>query len=309
MEAAGELLRAYDTKLDEYRECMDGEVSQKSVGRTAEEAQKLRADANTNYAGLRQSLRPLLACFITQWNLFEKTGGGQKAVPLDCKAGPYASVDLTARPRAADSSPGETPFSEPRALASGSWRYRVARLSQLQSCRKGGKPECFRSGVEIDNASGTTLECEAVLELDGGDADGFPDRHQSGVVLPHRRGTVLMVMLPSQTTVKSVTAQCTARAPLPLLETPAQCQAQIVKTVNLDEYYPSTSRRLLEEGPVILQFTLTGSEGPPTDIRVVGSSLSGRLDQGAVKALGDMGMKTNCPGSQYRMQLVFKLLD
>jgi TonB family protein len=308
MEAAAQRLRSYDTTLNSYRECLDGEVSQKSLGRTAEEAQAIRADADRKYAGLRNGLTLLQACFSTEKQRFDTTGGGQKAVPVDCNTR-YAIVDVAERPIAVDSGAGDSPFSEPNVLASGTWRYRVAVLYQHQLCRKGGKPECARKGVEIDNSSGSTLECDATLELDGVDVDGQSHLQRRGVVPPHRRGPVLQVSLPPATTVKSVTAQCVARAPLPRLDTPAQCQAQIVKTINLEDYYPATSRRILEEGPVALQYTLTNSEGSPTDIRVVGSSLSDRLDAAAVKALSDMGMKTNCPGQPLRLRLMFKLLD
>jgi TonB family protein len=163
--------------------------------------------------------------------------------------------------------------------------------------------------VEVENASGWTLECDTTLDLDGVDADGQSQLRRRGVVLPHQKRAMLQALLPPATTVKSVNAQCAARALLPPVETPAECRVQIVRTVNLRDYYPAASQRLIEEGPVALQYTLASAEASPTDIRVVGSSLSERLDAAAVRALGDMGMTTSCPGRQFRLQVVFKLRD
>jgi len=80
-----------------------------------------------------------------------------------------------------------------------------------------------------------------------------------------------------------------------------------VRSVNLSDYYPPASRRLADEGPVVVEFTLPKAEGSPAEIHAVESSLFDRLDAAAVTAVGDMGMTTNCPGTAFRMLVDFKL--
>ena len=49
--------------------------------------------------------------------------------------------------------------------------------------------------------------------------------------------------------------------------------------------------------------------GSPSHIQVVGSSLSTRVDAAAVKALGDMVLRTSCPGKDFRIYVTFQLMD
>ena len=97
------------------------------------------------------------------------------------------------------------------------------------------------------------------------------------------------------------------RPPLPPLSTEANCKYEVVKPVNISDFYPAEARRLDEQGPVVVEFTVPGKAASPTDVKVVASSLSPRLDQGAVKAVSAMIMSSTCKNQRYRLRLNFQL--
>ena len=102
-------------------------------------------------------------------------------------------------------------------------------------------------------------------------------------------------------------ADCTARAALPALDTPAGCKYEVVKPVSIGDYYPEASRAANEEGPVVVEFTLKGAADHPTDVKVAASSLYPNIDAAAVKAVSDMVMSSTCKKAKFRLKLTFKL--
>jgi TonB family protein len=102
-------------------------------------------------------------------------------------------------------------------------------------------------------------------------------------------------------------AVCTPRAPMPPLKTQDNCKYEVVKPVNISDFYPPEARRLDEEGPVVVEFTVPGKASSPTDVKVAASSLSPRLDQGAVQAVSAMVMSSTCKNQRYRLRLNFQL--
>ena len=118
---------------------------------------------------------------------------------------------------------------------------------------------------------------------------------------------MLSSWLPPDTAVASQDVQCKVREKSPPANIPDGCAFQLVRTVNLADYYPPASRRLADEGPVVVQFTLPQKEGSPVSPQALESSLFDRLDAAAVRAVGDMVMSTNCPGTTFRMLVDFKL--
>ncbi len=302
-------IQAFYRLAEVYRDCLKGEFSQKAVGHTGEERKAMSDELVATYTPVWVKVRWLSDCFNVEQKSFDQSGGGKKGTPADCgeyaaKAAQAASVPGTPATAGATDDSG---FSEPKTLPTGSWRYRIVRGGTPEPCRYRGKPECVASSIEVDNSSRETLECQSSFALDGVSNEGLSHAEMRGVLLARTRRVMLKTLLPTQTVVKSGVSECTPRAPLPPLPVPKECALQIVRTVNLTDYYPPTARRLSEEGPVAMQFTLKSGEGSPTDITVIGSSLSDRLDAAAVKALGDMVLKTACPERSFRLQLVFKL--
>jgi len=102
-------------------------------------------------------------------------------------------------------------------------------------------------------------------------------------------------------------ASCKPRPPMPPLKTDASCKYEVVKPVNISDFYPKDAREADEQGPVVVEFTVPGKAASPTDIKVVASSLSARLDQGAVQAVGAMIMSSACKNQRYRLRLNFQL--
>jgi TonB family protein len=102
-------------------------------------------------------------------------------------------------------------------------------------------------------------------------------------------------------------AVCTPRPPLPSLDTQAGCKYEVVKPVNISDFYPQEARTLDEQGPVVVEFTVPGKASSPTNVKVAASSLSPRLDQGAVQAVSAMIMSSACKNQRYRLRLNFQL--
>jgi outer membrane biosynthesis protein TonB len=56
-------------------------------------------------------------------------------------------------------------------------------------------------------------------------------------------------------------------------------------------------------------FKLDSAEGKASDVRVVGSSLSERLDKASVQFIENTTFSTPCPSTTYEVQVGFTLLD
>jgi TonB family protein len=74
----------------------------------------------------------------------------------------------------------------------------------------------------------------------------------------------------------------------------------------MEPFYPPASRRLGEQGPVDVAFTLEKEEAGAADVEVVASSLSDRLDAAAVLYTKSMKFRTACPGTRYEMRVRFQ---
>ncbi|HEU4603786.1 MAG TPA: energy transducer TonB, partial [Steroidobacteraceae bacterium] len=103
---------------------------------------------------------------------------------------------------------------------------------------------------------------------------------------------------------------CAARPPIDKSQLTPKCKKTLdTRSIDLNSLYPAASRRESEEGPVVLQFTLTHEAAPPGDIKVVGSSLFPRLDAAAVVALSKAMGSTECERGTYLFEVNFELRD
>jgi TonB family protein len=161
--------------------------------------------------------------------------------------------------------------------------------------------------LQVANASQDTLECTARMSYDGLDVEHIASKEVRRVIEPGETQVVLNDAAAADVPLHSAEVECTARAPLPPLSIPPQCGFQFLEAPPLDQFYPAASQRLGEEGPVTLSFALDQAQGHATDIQVIGSSLSERLDAGAVKYLGSVTFNTPCSGTHYRIKLKFQL--
>jgi TonB family protein len=191
-------------------------------------------------------------------------------------------------------------------VTGGAWSYTLIRDDTRRYCTAAGK-ECVRRTVFVRNGSPQDLECKAYIKYEGKDAEGKESTEAQAVVLANTIRAVVASLAERGVNAATFEAQCTVRPPLPPLSTPSTCKYEVVKPISISDFYPPAARRAGEEGPVVVEFTVPGKAGNPTDVKVIASSLSSRLDQGAVDAVKAMVMSSACKSERYRLRLNFQL--
>jgi TonB family protein len=309
--AANTALTEFGAKVRDYLYCLNGETSQKSVGKEQAAREELAKAYVAAYNDAANELRGLATCFNTQRELFKSTGGGTKPKAADC------SSYITAAANQVTSGGGKQVTTELTIEASGntteipgggSWLYYLARDIKPRRCSaQVAAEDCLYRAVHVRNDSDETLECKGEITYVGTDTKG---RHTvSSQLLVTGRGTFLLVesLAKQGTDAETFDAQCKVRPKLPPLDTPANCKYEVVKPVSIADYYPEAAQDAGEEGPVVVEFSLTGKAAKPTDIRAISSSMYPHLDEAAVKAVGDMVMSSSCGKARYRLKLSFQL--
>ena len=309
--AANTALAEFGTKVRDYLYCLNGETSQKSVGKEQAAREELAKAYVATYNDAANELRGLATCYNTQRELFKSTGGGTKPKAADC------SSYITAAANQAASGGGKQVTTELTVEASGStteipgggsWLYYLARDIKPRRCSaQQTAEECLYRAVHVRNDSDETLECKGEITYVGTDTKG--QHTVASQLLVTGRGTYLLVesLAKQGSDAQTFDAQCKVRPKLPPLDTPANCKYEVVKPVSIADYYPEAAQDAGEEGPVIVEFSLSGKAAKPTDIRAISSSMYPHLDEAAVKAVGDMVMSSSCGKARYRLKLSFQL--
>jgi len=307
--AANTALADFGGKVRDYLNCLNGESSQKAVGKdqaAREELAKAHVAAHNEAAN---ELKGLVACYNKQRELFKSSGGGTSPKAADCSS--YIAAAAT-QPTSA-SAPVTTQLTveasgRAREFPGGSWMYYLVRDDRPRRCSgKQTAEECLYRAVHVRNDSDETLECKGEISYAGTDSKGQPTAKSQ--LLASGRGTFILVesLAKQGTNAETFDAACTVRPKLAALDTPANCKYEVVKPVSIGDYYPVASQDAGEEGPVVVEFTLSGKAARPTNIRAVASSMFPRLDEAAVKAVGDMVMSSSCGKARYRLKLSFQL--
>jgi TonB family protein len=308
--AAKGALGDFGSKVRDYLNCLNGDISQKAVGKDAAAREELSKAHVAAYNEAANELRGLAACYKTQREIFKSTGGGTKAKPADCSS--YiaaASTQVTG---------GGSPITTELTVEAsgrtvdvpggGRWLFYLARDIRPRRCSvQDATEDCLYRAVHVRNDSDETLECKGEITYTGADSRG--QKTAASQLLVTGRGTYMLVESLAKQGVDAETfdAQCTPRPKLPALDTPANCKYEVVKPISIGDYYPTASRDAGEEGPVVVEFTLTGKAARPSDVRAVASSMFPRLDEAAVKAVSDMVMSSACGKARYRLKLSFQL--
>ncbi len=308
--AANDALGAFGGKVRDYLYCLNGEISQKAVGKdqaAREELAKAHVAAHNEAAN---ELKGLAACYKTQREIFKSTGGGSKPKPADCSS--YIAAAATQV-----TGGGGTPITTELTVEAsghtfeipggGSWLYYLARDDRPRRCSSQGTEECLYRAIHVRNDSDEALECKGEITYTGTDSRG--QKTSASQLLVQGRGTFLLVesLAKLGTDAETFEASCTPRAKLAPLDTPANCKYEVVKPISIADYYPEASQDAGEEGPVVVEFTLSGKAARPTDVRAVAGSMYPRLDEAAVKAVGDMVMSSSCGKARFRLKLSFQL--
>jgi TonB family protein len=312
MKTATQALLNLDRDMGEYLRCIKGETSQATVGKDEATREQLLKDYVASHNSATDQLAGLADCFNAQLEIWRKTKGGAGGKTADCTSYMAAAKDRTPAP-----APGGTPRPSSivkeadgysSELPGGAWSYTLIRDETPRYCGE-QKPDkqCVRRTVFVTNSSDVELECKAYIKYDGADAQGRAQVDSQAVVLKKTIRAVVASIAEQGVNASTFEAVCTQRQPLPPLDTDAKCKYEVVKPVNISDFYPPEARRLDEQGPVVVEFTVPGKAAGPTNVKVVASSLSPRLDEGAVKAVSAMIMSSACKNQRYRLRLNFQL--
>lgn len=312
MKVATQALLKLDQEVGEYLRCIKGDTSQATVGKDQQTREQLMKDYVASHNAATDQLSGLADCFNAQLETFRSTKGGAGGKTADCSAHMAAAKDRTPAP-----APGGTPAPSPVVkeadgysfeLQGGAWSYTLIRDETPRFCGEQKKDkQCVRRTVFVTNGSDQELECKAYIKYDGSDAEGRQQIDAQAIVLRKSIRAVVASLAEQGVSASTFEATCAPRAPLPPLTTDAKCKYEVVKPVNISDFYPPEARRLDEQGPVTVEFTVPGKAASPTDVKVVASSLSPRLDQGAVQAVSAMIMSSACKNQRYRLRLNFQL--
>jgi TonB family protein len=305
-----ELLKL-DKEMGEYLRCIKGETSQATVGKDQQTREQLMQEYAAAHNAAADELAGLATCFNAELESFRSSKGGAGGKPADCSAHMQAVKNATPGP-----APGGTPT--PSAfvkeadghsyeLEGGAWSYTLIRDETPRYCSEKADKRCVRRTVFVTNGSDQELECKAYIKYEGGDAEGRAQTESQAVVLRKTIRAVVASLAEQGVNASTFEAICTPRASLPPLASQPNCKYEVVKPVNISDFYPPEARRLDEQGPVVVEFTVPGKASSPTDVKVLASSLSPRLDQGAVQAVSAMVMSSPCKNQRYRLRLNFQL--
>jgi TonB family protein len=297
-----------DQQVGEYLRCLKNEVSQQTVGKDDATRQRLMEEYVAAHNAAATELSGLANCFNAETAKFRSSGGGQARKAADCSQ--YMAAD------ASQPAPGGTPLPNSYVkeadgysfeLPDGVWSYTLIRDERGRRCGPKMDQECVQRSVWVRNNSTSTLECKAYVAYEGTDADGHPRTESQAVVVDKSLRAVVSSLAVRGVDAQTFEATCTARKPLPPLDTKPECKFEVVKPVSIADYYPAEARRLGEEGPVTLEFTVGNKPGNPRDVKVIESSLSKLLDQGAIEAVSAMVMTSKCRNERHRLRMTFQL--
>lgn len=301
-------LFAFAEQVREYLRCLNGETSQRAIGKDEAARAEIARAYLTKHQEAANELNGLVDCYGAQVSSFRTSGGGNQKRAADCSA---FIADAQNKSR------GRTPLaSELTVEASGytyeipggSWLYYLVRDDTPRSCaRDQPARECLYRAVHVRNDSDDVLECKGEITYAGTDSTGKPTV-QSQTLVDERSTFVLVESLAKLgTNAATFDARCTPRPKLPPLETAEGCKYEVVQPVSIADYYPPASQAAGEQGPVIVEFTVTQQPGRPQDVRAVAGSMYPRLDEAAVRAVSDMVMSSSCGKARYRLKLNFQL--
>jgi TonB family protein len=307
---ANTALTEFGSKVRDYLYCLNGETSQKSVGKEQAAREEIVKAYVAAYNEAANELKGLAACYNTQREIFKSTGGGTKPKAADCST--YIAAAAKQAPSAGTPTTTElTVESSGRTTeipGGGSWLFYLARDIRPRRCSaQQAAEDCLYRAIHVRNDSDETLECKGEITYAGTDSKGL--HMTTSQLLITGRGTFLLVdgLAKQGVDAETFDAQCKVRPKLPPLETPANCKYEVVKPISIADYYPEAAQDAGEEGPVVVEFSLSGKAAKPTDIRAVSSSMYPHLDEAAVKAVGDMVMSSSCGKARYRLKLSFQL--
>lgn len=315
MKTATQGLLQLDKDVGEYLRCIKGDASQAQVGKDDQTREKILTEYVASHNSAADELAGLAACYNAKLEAYHSTKGGAGGKTADCSKHMAAAKNRTPAPPApaAGGTPAPSPIVKEAdghsfEAQGGRWSYTLIRDETPRYCGddKTDKP-CVKRTVFVTNGSEQELECKAYIKYEGTDAQGREQTEAQAVVLKQTIRAVVSSLAQQGVNAATFEADCKPRPPMPPLHTEDGCKYEVVKTINISDFYPQESRQLDEQGPVVVEFTVPGKATNPTQVTVVASSLSPRLDAAAVKAVSAMVMSSPCKNQRYRLRLNFQL--
>lgn len=312
MKTATAALLKLDQEVGEYLRCIKGEASQETVGKDEQTRTRILQEYVDSHNSMSNALAGLVACFNANLDTYRTTEGGAGGKTADCSTHMEAAKNRTSAP-----APGGTPAPSPIVkeadghsfeLETGAWSYTLIRDETPRSCGATAADKvCVKRTVFVTNGSDQELECKAYIKYEGTDAEGREQTDGQAVVSRKTLRAVTSSLAERGVNASLFEAICKPRPPLPPLHTRDGCKYEVVKPVNISDFYPQESRQKDEQGPVVVEFTVPGKASNPTNVTVIATSLSPQLDQAAVRAVSAMVMSSECRNQRYRLRLNFQL--
>lgn len=304
MAAAQKSLVGFADQVREYLRCLNGETSQKSIGKDEAARQEIAKAHLAAHQTAADELAGLAECYNEQLKSFKSSGGGTQKRAADCSSFIAAAANRATQNKTSPTELVVESSGRTVELPGGSWLFYLVRDDSARRC---AQEACLYRAVHVRNDSDEVLECTAEITYEGTDVTGKPTASSKALVSERATYVVVESLAKQGVNAQTFDAVCTPRAKLPPLDTPANCKYQVVQPVTISDYYPQAAREAGEEGPVTVEFTLSNKPGKPSDVRAVAGSMFAALDQAAVKAVGDMVMSSNCAKARYRLKLNFQL--
>ena len=186
------------------------------------------------------------------------------------------------------------------------WYARYLRAPQTVDCLGQAETQCREQKLEVASDSKVDLVCKTLVPL----SDGTNEERRV-LIPPGRTKALAEAFLPADQTLKLRTVSCEALPAPPALDPPppSGCRPEIIAGPPIDAFYPDISRRLQEEGPVVVYFRLEKPEGPASALYIGQSSFSAQLDEAAALYIANQTFKVACPQNNFRLRVRFKLQD
>jgi TonB family protein len=185
--------------------------------------------------------------------------------------------------------------------------YEYMRGEYVVPCPDDENENCIWQRLVVDNQSANTLECRGRIAYDSVNRDQLAAKEHRMAIEPNTRKAVLSDTTKPDVKSTSHGVDCIVRKPYDDSKLTPNCKPTLTKKPTGGIDYPPESRSAGEEGPVLLEFSLSDKEGPPTDIAVIGSSLWPKLDESAKKYVAQYAGVTDCKNGRFRMPLTFRL--
>lgn len=194
----------------------------------------------------------------------------------------------------------------PAAKSPAEWPHEYLRGEVIVPCIDNEEDKCIWHRLIVDNQSADTLECSGRITYDSFNREQKITVERKMVVSSHARKAVVGDTTKPEVKAMSHTVQCSVRPPPDGSKLTPKCKpTALTAPSKLD--YPAESRLASEEGPVLIEFSLTDKLAAPTEIAVVGSSLWPRLDEAGVKYVSQFAGATDCKHGRFRVPVTFQL--